>query len=403
MCEWGRVSGIKRLDQVNPAEAWVSREEQPAGPSSVSQRERQAVRAFRYHSMKPRAHQVLALGDDRGQDHAVKGRIGDAHFGATIQSPPSSRKPAESLGAGTIRGRAEVKRVIRSMTGFGAATADVTGGRFAVEIRSVNHRFSEVQVRLPRDLGVLEERVRALVMEQVRRGRVEVIISRDNGARRPRVFRADMDLAASYTQALRELATSVGVSGEITLAQIAALPDVLRLEEDRVEVEAFWPAIEEAVRTAIGALVAMRVAEGARLADDVLARAGAVERMAGAISARSRGVVQAYGERLRGRLADLLGETPVDEPRIAAEIAVFADRCDITEELTRLRSHLEQFCQVVTAEEGAVGRKLEFILQEMGRETNTIGSKANDLEITRAVIEMKGEIESLREQIQNIE
>jgi len=311
--------------------------------------------------------------------------------------------PCGFLGAGTIRGRAEVKRVIRSMTGFGTATADVTGGRLAVEIKSVNHRFSEAQVRLPRDLGALEERVRALVMEQIRRGRVEAIISRDNGTRRQRAFRADVDLAASYTQALRDLAASVGVSGEISLAQLAALPDVLRLEEDRVEVEALWPALEEAVRAAIGALVAMRITEGARLAEDMLARAGAVERMAEAIAARSRGVAQAYGERLRGRLAELLGETPVDEARIAAEIAVFADRSDITEELTRLRSHLEQFRQVVTAEEGAVGRKLEFILQEMGRETNTIGSKANDLEITRAVIEMKGEIESLREQIQNIE
>ena len=294
-------------------------------------------------------------------------------------------------------------RVIRSMTGFGTAAADVTGGRLAVEIKSVNHRFSEVQVRLPRDMGALEERVRALILEQIRRGRVEAIISRDNGTRRARAFRADVDLAASYTQALRDLAAGVGVSGEISLVQLAALPDVLRLEEERVEVEAFWPALGSAVRAAVGALVAMRMAEGARLAEDMLARAGAVERMAEAIAGRSRGVVRAYGERLRARLAELLGETPVDEARIASEIAVFADRSDITEELTRLRSHLEQFRQVVTADDAAVGRKLEFILQEMGRETNTVGSKANDLEITRAVIEMKGELESLREQIQNIE
>lgn len=296
-----------------------------------------------------------------------------------------------------------MKRVIRSMTGFGTAAADVTGGRLTVELRSVNHRFSEAQVRLPRDLGVLEERVRALVTEQIRRGRVEVMISRDEGMRRPRAFRADVDLAASYTRALRDLAAGVGVSGEISLAQLAALPDVLRLEEDRVEVEAFWPALESAVRAAVAGLVAMRTAEGARLGEDILVRALALERTAEAIAGRSRDVVRAYRERLRGRLAELLGDTPVDEARIAAEIAVFAERSDITEELTRLRSHLEQFRQVVTADDGAVGRKLEFILQEMGRETNTIGSKANDLEITRAVIEMKGELESLREQIQNVE
>lgn len=296
-----------------------------------------------------------------------------------------------------------MKRVIRSMTGFGTATAEIAGGRIAVEIRSVNHRFSEAQVRLPRDLGALEERVRTLVMERIRRGRVEVVISRDEAARRPRAFRADTDLAASYVRALRELAASIGVSGDVSLAQLVALPDVLRLEEERVEAETLWPALESAVRAALEALVAMRMAEGSRLAEDVLARALAVERMTEEIAGRSRLVVRAYADRLWLRLADLLAEVPLDEARIATELAVFADRSDITEELTRLRSHLDQFRQVVTKEDGAVGRKLEFILQEMGREANTIGSKANDIEITRTVIEMKGELESLREQIQNIE
>ncbi len=317
---------------------------------------------------------------------------------------PDDRPQVASLGrAGTVCGRAEVKRVIRSMTGFGTAAADAPGGRLTVEIRSVNHRFSEVQVRIPRDLGALEERVRALVAERVRRGRVEVAISRDESMRRPRTFRADVELAASYVRALRDLAAAVGASGEVSLTQLAGLPDVLRLEEERVEAEAFWPALESAVRAALEALVAMRAAEGARLATDMLARVGAVETMAELVAARSRGVVRAYAERLRARLAELLGETPLDEARIATELAVFADRSDTTEELTRLRSHLEQFRHALTADDGAVGRKMDFILQEMGRETNTIGSKANDLEITRAVIEMKRELENLREQIQNVE
>jgi len=289
------------------------------------------------------------------------------------------------------------------MTGFGAATADVAGGRLAVEVRSVNHRFSEVQIRLPRDLAALEDRTRALVQERVRRGRVEVIATRDEGTRRIRRVRADFELAAAYVHALRELAGVVGAGDEITLSQVAGLPDVLKLEDDRVDAESVWPALEAAVRAAADALVVMRAAEGRRLADDLFARAAALEAMTDAIAGRSREVVRAYAERLRGRLAELLRETPIDETRMATELVLFAERSDITEELTRLRSHLVQFRQTVADEEGAVGRKLDFILQEMGRETNTIGSKANDLDVTRTIITMKSELESLREQIQNVE
>jgi len=289
------------------------------------------------------------------------------------------------------------------MTGFGTATALTTGGRLSVEVRSVNHRFSEVQLRLPRDLTPLEDRVRGIVQTRVHRGRVEVVVMREDGARRPRTIRTDLDLAAAYARALRDVAGAVGASGEVPLAQIAGLPDVLRIEEDRVDVDALWPSLEPAVEAAADALVVMRAAEGRRLAGDLLTRAGALERMTEEIALRSRDVVRAYGERLRGRLAELLDETPVDEARMATELALFAERSDITEELTRLRSHLVQFRQTVSGEDGALGRKLEFILQEISRETNTIGSKANDLETTRIVITMKSELESLREQIQNVE
>ena len=293
--------------------------------------------------------------------------------------------------------------MIRSMTGFGTATALTTGGRLSVEVRSVNHRFSEVQLRLPRDLTPLEDRVRSIVQTRVHRGRVEVVVMREDGARRPRTIRTDLDLAAAYARALRDVAGAVGASGELTLAQIAGLPDVLRIEEDRVDVDALWPSLEPAVAAATDALVGMRAAEGRRLAGDLLTRADALQRMTEEIALRSRDVVRAYGERLRGRLAELLDETPVDEARMATELALFAERSDITEELTRLRSHLVQFRQTVSGEDGALGRKLEFILQEISRETNTIGSKANDLETTRIVITMKSELESLREQIQNVE
>lgn len=288
------------------------------------------------------------------------------------------------------------------MTGFGTATAQVPGGRLTVEVRSVNHRFSEVQIRLPKDLSALEEPTRAAVQGKVQRGRVEVVVSREDGTRRTKAVRVDLELAASYAQALREIAGTVGAAGEVTLAHLAALPDVLRVEDDRGEVETLWPALETAVAAATDALVAMRTAEGRRMATDLLDRLAAIGRHVDTVNERSRDVVRAYSERLRARLAELLAEVPIDEARIATEVAIFAERSDISEELVRLRSHIAQFRQSV-GEDGAVGRKLEFILQEMGRETNTIGSKANDLEITRAVIAMKSELESVREQVQNIE
>jgi uncharacterized protein (TIGR00255 family) len=293
--------------------------------------------------------------------------------------------------------------VIRSMTGFGTATVEVPGGRMSVEVRSVNHRFSEVQIRLPRDLAALEDRARALVQERVRRGRVEVIVTRDEGTRRARTVRVDAELAAAYARALRELGQAIDAPGEVSLEHISALPDVLRVEDERTDPDAAWPALEGAIRRAADGLVAMREAEGGRLAEDLLRRAATLDALAEAVAARSRDVVRAYGERLRARLAEALAEIPVDEARIAAELALFAERSDITEELTRLRSHLVQFRQTVAEEDGAVGRKLDFILQEMGRETNTIGSKANDLEITRTIIGMKSELESVREQVQNVE
>ncbi|MGQ0571061.1 MAG: YicC/YloC family endoribonuclease [Armatimonadota bacterium] len=293
--------------------------------------------------------------------------------------------------------------MIRSMTGFGTATAEVPGGRLAVEVRSVNHRFSEVQIRMPRDLAPLEDRARAVVQARIRRGRVELVITRDDGTRRPRMVRADVEIAAAYAHALRELAGVIGTSGDVTLDQVASLPDVLKVEDERTDLELLWPVLEAAVRAASEHLVAMRAAEGMRLAADLLSRVGALEELTVSIAGRCRDVVRAYGERLHARLAELLGETPIDEARMATELALFAERSDITEELTRLRSHLVQFRQTVAEEDAAVGRKLDFILQEMSRETNTIGSKANDLEITRTIIAMKSELESLREQVQNVE
>lgn len=293
--------------------------------------------------------------------------------------------------------------MIRSMTGYGRGEAQTPAGRFTVEVRSVNARFGEVLVRLPRDVTPLEDRVRAVVQSRVLRGRVEVTIMRDDRAARTKSVRADVDLAAAYAQALRDLADVIGVADGMSLSQVAAFPDVIRVEEAKEDLDALWPALAPAVEAAAGDLVAMREAEGRRLAEDLEARLGRVEVLAAEVEARSRLATSEHAARLRERITELLAGFPLDESRLAAEVAIFAERSDVSEEVTRLRSHIAQFRADLRENPGAVGRRLEFVLQEMGREVNTTGSKANDLEITRAVIAMKGELESVREQIQNVE
>jgi len=291
---------------------------------------------------------------------------------------------------------------MRSMTGFGAAVADSAFGRVGVEMRSLNHRFSEVLVRIPRELAPLEDRVRSLVQARIYRGRVEVSVWRENHRGRLRAVRADLDLARDYLTAARQLARKLRLRGAVALAQVVAFPEVIRLEETTADTDALWPELERVVQTALEDLLRMRTEEGLRLTVDARERLDRIEVLLDQIQARAGRTVAEYAARLRQRLDELLGTIPVDEARLVAEVALFAERSDITEEVTRLRGHLTQFRAEVNAE-GAVGRRLEFILQEMGREANTIGAKANDLEISRAVIAAKSELESLREQVQNVE
>jgi uncharacterized protein (TIGR00255 family) len=288
------------------------------------------------------------------------------------------------------------------MTGFGAGEIATSTGHYGVEVRSVNHRFCEIVVRLPKDLSPLEDRVRAAVQGRVLRGRVDVAIVRDDYGRRPRTVRTDVELAKAYVNALEGLRQTLPVTGTLELSHLLSLPDLVKIEEEKEDVEASWPAVERGLGAALDRFVALREAEGARLAADLLERVGRLERVAEAISERAPRVVDDYHTRLERRVQELAAGVAVDPARLAAEVAVFADRSDITEELTRLRSHVVQF-RTTLGGTGAIGRTLEFIIQEMGRETNTIGSKANDLEITRHVIAIKGELENVREQIQNVE
>ncbi len=292
--------------------------------------------------------------------------------------------------------------MLRSMTGFGTAELTTSAGRYIVEVRSLNHRFLEVLVRLPRDLSSLEDRIRALVQGRVLRGRVEVAIIRENYGKRVRTVKVDVDLAKTFINALNDLKQTLELSGTPDLSMLVGLPDLVKIEEQKEDLEESWPAIAAGVGQAMDRLVGMRGTEGARLAQDLEGRIERLRERVDEVERRAPLVVREYGARLTRRISELLGTLPVDEGRVATEVAMFADRCDIAEEITRFRSHLAQTRQTIHGE-GAVGRTLEFIVQELGREANTMGSKANDLEITRTVIAIKGELESLREQIQNVE
>lgn len=296
--------------------------------------------------------------------------------------------------------------MLRSMTGYGAAEQHTDGGRWWVEVRSTNHRFLEVVVRLPRELGALEDRVRAAVAQRVRRGRVEVLV-REDGGQRPREAVVDTELARRYARALEDLREELALEERLTLSALLALPDVVRVEEARRDADAAWEDLRPVLERALDGLVQMRTSEGRRLAGDLQERVARLERWVEQVARRAEELPRAYAERLRQRVADLLQALGVeglpDEARLAMEVAAFADRCDVREELVRLRSHLQEVRTLLQAEDGAVGRKLEFLLQEMQREVNTVGAKAADLEVARAVVEMKSELEAIREQVQNVE
>lgn len=296
--------------------------------------------------------------------------------------------------------------MVRSMTGYGVAEVDAEGGRWWVEVRCTNHRFLEVTVRLPKDLGALEERVRAEVARRVRRGRVDVVVREEPG-RRSRTVAVDVELARRYAQALEDLRRTLGLEDSPTLAALLSLPEVVRVEEARPDADAAWQALYPGLERALEGLVGMREQEGAKLAEDLRERVARLEEWVEAVQRRAQALPQAYAERLRERVAALLRglnvDSPPDEARLAMEVAAFADRCDVREELVRLRSHLEQARGLLESRDGVVGRKLEFLLQEMQREVNTVGSKAADLEVTQAVLEMKSELEAMREQVQNLE
>jgi uncharacterized protein (TIGR00255 family) len=291
--------------------------------------------------------------------------------------------------------------MIRSMTGFGSCRAAVGGEELDVEARSVNHKFCEVKARLPRELSALETDVVRMVKERLARGGVEVSVRR-GGAAASFAPRVDVALAESYARAFAEIQARLSLPGHVALADVISADGVVRLEERQVDLDSAREALRRALGPALDALLAMRAREGEALSRDLAGRLDVVDGAVARIDELVPRSVEHHRARLSERVAELSRGVPVDPARLAQEVALFADRTDVTEEVTRLRSHVAQARTLLGVAEPA-GRKLDFLVQEMHREANTMGSKSQSAEIAALVVTLKAEIERMREQVQNVE
>ncbi len=287
------------------------------------------------------------------------------------------------------------------MTGYGQGKAQLQWGTVTVELKSVNHRYGEVIVRMPRSMMPLEMKVRDMLKDGIHRGRLEMHCELELAAG---LMEASLDkqLAISYHGALVELKNALHLSDTVKLSDIIGLPEVVRTSEAALEPEQVWVGLREATATALGGLLHMRQSEGKRLMQQLESSLDVIASMVATIEERSGDMVLRYRERLKKRMAQLMDDVAADEGRLAQELALMADRCCIAEEVVRLRSHLEQ-CQECLQHGGAAGRRLDFLCQEVHREINTIAAKSADVEISRLVVDLKSELEKMREQAQNIE
>lgn len=289
-----------------------------------------------------------------------------------------------------------------SMTGFGKGTCAVDGREMTVELKSVNNRFLDISMRLPRSLSQLEEPFRRALQQRLSRGHIDVFVNYRNTRSDARAVRLDTPLMEAYVQQARKAAEALSLTDDLALSRVLSLPDVTEIVPADEDEEALLSLGEQAVQLAIDALLKMRLGEGERLKQDLHSRIERMEEYAAAIEKRAPGVAEDYRKKLTERIEEMVKDTEVDRSRLATEIALFADRAAIDEEIVRLKSHLVHFNELLEVQEPA-GRKMDFLIQEMNRECNTIGSKANDAALTDLVLLCKAEIEKLREQIQNIE
>jgi len=290
----------------------------------------------------------------------------------------------------------------RSMTGFGRSEQLINGRRIAVEIKSVNHRYFEFSTRMPRTCNFMEDKLKSLLQGKISRGKVDLSISMAQIEGTQSVVRANPDLAKSYLEALKAIAEATGLSGDVSVSTVAKFPDVITVEAAEIDPDSLWADVKLVAEEALDAFIAMREVEGAKLKDDVLSRLVTIETLAAKVEEESPKTLEAYRNRLYQKISDVLADRTVDEARVLTEVAIFADRIAVDEETVRLKSHIAQYRNILEQNE-PIGRKLDFLTQELNRETNTIGSKSQNVDIAGVVVEIKSEIEKIREQIQNIE
>src|ERR671935_1133371 len=291
---------------------------------------------------------------------------------------------------------------MRSMTGYGRGEIDSNGIKFSVELNSVNRKQSDIVVNLPRDLAELEPRIRQTINENISRGRTNVSVAFHQGANGTRHLALDTELARSYHEAMRALQQQLNAPGEITIGLVLQAPGVMRLPEQVVDPDEVWPRVQQALRAALADLIKMREREGKHLAKDLIHRLKAIRKKLKEVRTLHPDVVKRYRAALLDRIEKAGLPLANEDERVLKEITFFADRADVSEELTRLESHLAQFAHHLRSKE-PVGRTLEFITQEIFRELNTLGAKANDAAISQRVIACKAELEKVREQVQNLE
>lgn len=291
--------------------------------------------------------------------------------------------------------------MIKSMTGFGKASIEKNLRKYQIEIKSVNHRYLDITVKLPRVLNYLEEIIKSEISKKVKRGKIDVFVTFENNSIEGREIKINTELAKGYIRELKKLATEENILPDIEIGDIARYPEVLRIQENQDD-EQIKIEILEVLEEAINNLINMKTAEGEKIAKDLEERLNKINKRVDEVSKLSTGLISEYVVKLEERIKKILKEQEIDKSRLAEEVVIYADKSSIEEEITRLNSHISQFKELLNSNE-PVGKKLDFIIQEMNRETNTIGSKSGSLEITNNVIEMKTEIENLREQIQNIE
>jgi len=294
--------------------------------------------------------------------------------------------------------------MIKSMTGYGKSDGVANGRQFQVEIRSVNHRYLDLSFRLPGAVLSLEGEIKKKISEKFSRGRVDVSvrIDRDSGLQNGARFELNVTAIRNYYGLLKQIKEELDLSDEITLPMIAGYKDAFIISEQTEDTASLWEELQGVLDAAIKSVLEMRVKEGASLCEDLTARIDATQVILDEIASRAPAVVVEYQKRLTDRVRELTGSLEVDEMRLNQEIAIMAERSDITEEIVRFQSHISQFKELLRSDE-AMGRKVDFLIQEMHREINTIGSKSSDAEISRYVIEIKSELGKLREQVQNIE